>query len=376
MSRKTSRRDFLRGNPAARALADAARGAAASGEPAAQPCPATDASYLIHVTRRAMACEFQVLLNAGQHASGTEAALEALDAVDALEEQLSVFRATSEISRINRTAAAGPVAVESRLFALLELAGRIHAETGGAFDITAGPLWEAWGFSRRQGSVPSQEQLAEAIRRVGWHQVELSPADQTVRFLAPGLGLNLGSIGKGYALDRAAEVLEAAGVSDYLLHGGQSSILARGSRLAGVSASEAAGEPSAPTAGWTIGVRHPLRPDRRLGEIRLRNQAVGTSGSGVQFFRHKGRRLGHILDPRTGQPAEGVLSTTVLAPTAAEADALATAFFVMGVDASLAYCRGRPEIAAVIVLPSRRAGGLEVKSAGLSGDRWKPLRQG
>ena len=114
--------------------------------------------------------------------------------------------------------------------------------------------------------------------------------------------------------------------------------------------------------------------DRRLAEIRLCDRALATSGSGVQFFRHRGRRLGHILDPRTGQPAEGVLSTTVLAPTAAMADALATALYVMGAEGTRQYCRSRPEIAAVIVCPARRAGGIEVQSIGLGEDDWKPLQ--
>ena len=153
-----------------------------------------------------------------------------------------------------------------------------------------------------------------------------------------------------------------------LLHGGQSSILARGCRLGKLGHAS----PEKP-AGWTVGIRHPLRYDRRLAEICLVDRALGTSGSGVQFFRHKGRRLGHILDPRTGQPAEGILSTTVLAPNAATADALATAFYVMGVEGALEYCRARPEVAAIIVSPARRAGGIEIQSAGLGEDEWELL---
>ena len=369
MTRKTTRRDFLKGRSAARALADTVGGAVSSGSLAGGPSPASGESYLVHVSRPAMACEFQVFLNAGQYEQGTEAALEALDQVETLEQQMSVFRPTSEIGTINRNAADRPVAVEPRLFELLELAGRIHAQTQGAFDVTAGPLWEAWGFSRRAGTVPNEEQLADAMKRVGWHRVELDPAEKTVRFRAPGMGLNLGSIGKGYALDRCAQAMEAAGITDYLLHGGQSSVLGRGCRL-GDAGHAPAGEP----AGWTVGIRHPLRPDRRLAEIRLCDRALATSGSGVQFFRHRGRRLGHILDPRTGQPAEGVLSTTVLAPTAAMADALATAFYVMGAEGARHYCRSRPGIAAVIVCPARRAGGIEVRSIGLGEDDWKSLQ--
>src|SRR5690606_4402755 len=125
----------------------------------------------------------------------------------------------------------------------------------------------------------------------------------------------------------------------FLLHGGNSSVLARGS-------SDATAGSEHDDAGWWIGLRHPLRPDQRVGQVRLLNSALGTSGSGTQFFIHKGRRYGHILDPRSGWPAQNVLSTTVIAPTAAEADALATAFYVMGSSAVEEFCQRHPQISA------------------------------
>jgi thiamine biosynthesis lipoprotein len=336
MAHKSSRRDFLKGKAALHVVGDLIEQALPDfPEP---PPPAPVESYLLHLSRQAMACEFQFLFNAGQYPQATEAALEALDLVEALEEQMSVFRASSEISRLNRGAAEGPVPVERRLFEILRLAQQIHAETAGAYDITSTSLWRAWGFARREGRVPTPEHLAEARRYVGGQFVELDPQGCTVRFLQPGMELNLGSIGKGYALDRAAEWLLAAGVGDFLLHGGQSSVLARGSRQLGTARD-----------GWTVGIHDPLRRGRRIGQLRLRDRALGTSGSANQAFRHHGRRYAHILDPRTGWPAEGIWSATVLAPTAAEADALSTAFCVMGADAAFRYCRARPDLAAVLV---------------------------
>ena len=185
-------------------------------------------SYLVRVSRPAMACEFEVCLRAGQYPHGTEAALDALDLVEQLEAQLSVFRADSELARINAAAAAGPVVVEPRLFELLELAMRVGQQSGGAYDITAGPLWEVWGFARRAGAVPRGEQLAEARRHVGSHLIELDAGQKTVRFLDPGVRLNLGSIGKGYAVDRCGQRLLAAGIEDFLVQGGNSSVLAHG----------------------------------------------------------------------------------------------------------------------------------------------------
>ena len=158
-----------------------------------------------------------------------------------------------------------------------------------------------------------------------------------MRYLRPGLEINLGSIGKGYALDRAAELLRAGvGRVGGLLHGGHSSVFAIGS------------EPG-DARGWAVGIRHPWDPERRLALVRLRDRALGTSAATFQHLEYNGRKLGHILDPRTGWPAEGVASASVVAPTAAEADALATAFFILGIEAARAYCAAHPGIGAVLL---------------------------
>jgi thiamine biosynthesis lipoprotein len=300
--------------------------------------------YLVHLSRRAMAGEFEVCLPVSIAGEATAAGLEALDLVQALEAQLSFFKPDSDLSEINQFAGDAAVEVEPRLFELLRWALQLGRETGGAYDLTAAPLWEAWGFARREGAIPTPEQLLAAKSKVGQEWIELDAAGKTIHFLRPGMRLNLGSIGKGYAVDRAVGHLISAGVSDFLVHGGYSSVAARGS-AAGTS-----------QAAWKIGIKDPLRDDLRLGQIELRDRALGTSGSQFQSFRHKGHRYGHILDPRTGWPAEGVLSATVLAPTAAEADALSTAFYVMGADAALNYCRQHPTIAALIfaAMPDNR----------------------
>jgi FAD:protein FMN transferase len=388
--RKSSRREFLRGRPAAESLLRAAEqnlpaeppsapaaasdGVAAPGsqEPAAggqNPVPAhIPQTYLVRVGRRAMACEFEVLLNAGQYADGIELAVAALDLVERLESQLTVYRETSEVSRLNHAAAEREIQVEPRLFELLVLAGEIQARTQGAYDITSGPLSKAWGFFRRAGRMPSDADLEAARGLVGGDNLQLDSERHTVRFKTAGMEINLGSIGKGYTLDRVAEQLEASGLGDFLLHGGQSSVLARGSR-------SLVGED-----GWWIGVCDPLRPPRRLGEIRLKNRALATSGSGTQFFYHEGRRYGHILDPRTGRPAEGMLSATVLARTAAEADALSTAFYVLGPAAALDYCHRHAAdhagLATVLLSPGEQSGNVAIATFGLTDQDWRPLAGG
>lgn len=331
-----NRRDFLHPKQLARS-AGQTYGALQELRAAELLAPDEEAA-LLRASRRAMATQFEVLLPFGTP-QALAIAEEALDVIDRLEDQLTVYRETSEISALNGRAALQAVAVESRLFALFQLAAQVTQATGGAFDITTGALIKAWGFYRRQGRVPSEEERAEALSRVGMEHVELDAGQGTVRFLRPGLEVNLGSIGKGYALDRVAELLrERWNVRAALLHGGHSSVYAMG------------GVPDC-RRGWPVGIQHPWHPERRLAVVRLKDQALGTSAATFQHLEYNGRKLGHLLDPRTGWPAEGIASASVVAPTAAEADALATAFFVLGVDGARTYCETHPDVGAVL-LPS------------------------
>lgn len=282
-----------------------------------------------------MATQFDVILPWGTPQSDA-AAGDALDLIDRLEAQLSVYRASSEVSRLNRIAAQAPVPVEPRLFDLLRQAQRLSHETGGAFDVTAGPLIKAWRFFQRAGRVPSEEDLAQATRSVGTIHVRLVESNHEVRFDRPGVEINLGSIGKGYALDRAAELLrERWSIPSALLNAGTSSVLA-------------IGYPPTEPAGWVVGLKHPWQP-RRIARLRLRDRALATSGATHQHFDYNGRRLGHVLDPRSGRPAEGIALAAALAPSAAEADALATAYYVLGVERTRQYCAEHSEVAALLL---------------------------
>jgi thiamine biosynthesis lipoprotein len=353
-SRPVTRRQFITGPIGAH---EAPSGGEAAASAAAAP-------YLVRFARPAMACDFQLFLVAGRDEQGAEAALASLDVVEQVEAQLTVYRDTSELLELNRRAAAEPVAVEPRLLGLIDRAVTLFHETGGAFDPTSGPLSQAWGFSRRQGRIPDDAELAAARARVGAEHVLLDREARTVRFNRAGTELNLNAVGKGYALDRCREVLAEFGVTDFLLHGGQSSVLAGGSPGRDADGVD---------RGWTVGVGHPLRPERRLAELYVSNRAVGTSGAGFQFFRHGGKRYGHILDPRTGHPAEGVFSVSVVAPTAAEADALSTAFYVMGCTAAERYCAERPEIGFLMLMPSAGGSTIELVACNLDDEAWRLL---
>lgn len=377
-----TRRHFLTGQAALQAMQDLAAGAAL-GEGLAQVSPFArfdvgEQPSFMRYTREAMASDFQLLLPAVSAKAVKEQpvdrALESLDLLEPLEARLTVFRDTSEVLEINRRAADEPVVVEPDLFALLELAVELHRETDGAYDITSGPLSQAWGFARRQGSVPDAATLAAARANVGSEKLVLDPQRRTVRFTQPGVSINFNSIGKGFAIDRCGDFLRAAGFANFLWHGGQSSVLAAGSALVDLDSTEntQAGEPpTRASGGWVIGVGHPLRPERRLAELLLVDGAAGTSGAGFQFFRHAGKRYGHILDPRTGMPAEGVFSVTVLAPTAAAADALSTAFYVLGFEAAARYCDRRPEIGFLMLLPAESGSAVELATCCLDDDLWR-----
>jgi thiamine biosynthesis lipoprotein len=275
-----------------------------------------------------MACRVEVTL-APQDSRFVSAATAALDEADRIESLLTVFRESSVVSRLNRD---GGGAAGAELCLLLQRCARLHHETGGAFDITSTPLSRCWGFLRRQGRVPTDDEICEARALVGMQRVTLDEPGGRVRFDQPGMAMNLNAAGKGYALDCMAAVLRRRGVDHALVSAGGSSILALGGR----------------GRGWAIDVRSPLVTRPTLARVRLRNGALGTSGAGEQFVLADGNRYGHVIDPRTGWPAQGVVSATVVSGSAADADALSTAFLIGGIDLARAYCRQHPDALALL----------------------------
>jgi thiamine biosynthesis lipoprotein len=326
-----NRRDFLQ----PRHLAQSTGKVLGALEPADFASTAPANAVLLHLRRRAMATQFEIILPYGT-TGAMEMAEDAFRLLDALEEQLTVYRESSEVSQLNRQAFAGPVRLERRLFGLLELAARIHRETEGVYDITAGALIKAWGFFRGPRRVPNDDEREAARQRTGMDKVTLDSQRSTVRFHQPGIEINLGSIGKGYALDRMARKLRRRGQKRMLLHGGTSSVYAGGC-------------PADEERGWQVAILHPWEDRRRLARVWLRDRALGTSAATHQHLEYNGKKLGHILDPRTGWPACGIASASVLAPSAAEADALSTAFYVGGLELAQRYCTAHPGIAAILL---------------------------
>jgi FAD:protein FMN transferase len=286
--------------------------------------PETD--HWIRVHRTAMACRFEVVLR-DRDAAQVATARASLDEADRLEALMTVFRDTSALVRINRSARDGAVHAEPELFEILQLSSRMHAATGGAFDITSTPLSRCWGFLRREGRLPSLAEIEAARARVGMAHVELDPARHTIHFRRPGIELNLGAIGKGFALDRMARLLWSCGCRQAVLSAGGSSVVAIGG-----------GRP-----GWTIDLRSRQLTRSRIARLRLRDGALATSGAGEQFVDVNGTRYGHVLDPRTGWPASGGIIVSVVARDAAVADALSTACLIAGESLAARYCAANPE---------------------------------
>jgi len=290
----------------------------------------------IEVHHRAMATEFVLLLYGDNPGRLQWAAEEAFEEVDWLEQQLSVYRETSEVSGINARAASETVTVEPGLFRLLQISKQIWEDTSGAFDITVMPLVRMWGFFHGRGSLPDEKAIAEILPKIGMQHVILDPEQRSVRFNLPAIEIDLGGIGKGYTVDLIVEVLKRNGVKSGFVNAGGSTFYALGTPPGG--------------EGWQVGIRDPFDQDKHVKVLTLRDCSLSTSGNYERFFEHEGKVYCHILDPRTGRPVEKTLSATALASTATETDALSTAFFVLGAEGTKKYCCSHEGISAVLLL--------------------------
>ncbi len=272
----------------------------------------------------AMATRFELVLHGPNPVALRAAGEEAIEEIHRLEALLSLYRPDSEIATLNREAHLRAVRVSPEVFRLIEHALLLSAGTGGAFDITVAPLLKAWGLMKDGGHVPTDEVLASARACVGRQWVELDAARSTVRFARTGVMLDLGSIGKGYALDRAAERLTEAGIEHALVHGGTSTVVALGH--------------PPDTAAWRVAIDAPMGLLRgatdpaapTLTVVELRDESLSVSAIWGKGFEADGRYFGHVMDPREGRPVTGALLAVMVLPSATESDALSTALLVRG----------------------------------------------
>jgi len=271
----------------------------------------------VEAAEEAMGTTFSLVLYGRDRAALNATAADAFAEVHRLDAMLSNYRPESEWSEVNRTAALRPVHVSSELFRLLSECARYSRESGGAFDITVGPLMKVWGFYKGEGLLPRAPEIVKAMSLVGYPHVQLDAVAGTVKFDQSGVELDPGGIGKGYAVDCMVQVLREHNVRSALVSAGGSSIYGLGA------------PPDSPT-GWTIKIRAPENPDRTAAEVILKNMSLSTSGSYEKFFRAEDRVYSHIMDPRSGYPAQGTSSVSVVAPRTIDSEVWAKPYFIGG----------------------------------------------
>ena len=266
----------------------------------------------------AMATTFSLVLYGDRQDRMEQAASAAFDEVSRLDRLLSTYRPTSIWSEINRLAAHRPVPLSPEVFHLISQCLQYHQDSQGTFDITVGPLLKTWGFFKGPAQLPSLQDVTAALSKTGSSHIRLDPAGRTIRFNLEGLEINPGGIGKGYAVDRIVEILRRLGFHTALVMASASSIYGMGA-------------PPEEPRGWKIKIRNPRHPTQRTAsEVFLKDLSLSTSAAYVHNFRAQNRTFSHIIDPRTGNPAQGMLLVSVTAPRTIDSEAWTKPLFILG----------------------------------------------
>lgn len=294
------------------------------------------AATLYRTTHPAMGTEYSLYLFASSREEAGSIAEPVFQEVDRVDALLSNYQPGSELSRINRDAFRQDITTDPETFRFLETCLTWSERSHGAFDISVGKLMKAWKFFGASGALPSPEELAAARNDVGWEKIRLGRERRTVRFLSPGIELDPGGIGKGYAIDRAVKVLRARNVPAALLSAGSSTIYALGA-------------PPGET-GWKVRVPSPRSETNVISTVVLRDTSLSTANLSEKHFVHEGHLYGAIMDPRTLRPVEGMLQATAISPSATDSDALSNALFILGEEERVRLLENRQQDCALIVL--------------------------
>jgi len=276
---------------------------------------------------------------------------EVFNEVNRLDKLMSNYKEDSDLSKVNREASSGSVSCDVELAYIIDQSLKYGDATKGAFDITVGPLMKKWGFFRKEGRIPDKKELERVLGWVSYKNVTVetetkkslfrgSRYESVISFENPHTQIDLGGIGKGYAVDVATKMLRENGIQSALINFA-GNVYAYGSP---------AGKKS-----WTIGLQHPRNSKNILGSFEIVDKAVSTSGDYEKFFTMNGERYSHIIDPRTGTPVKGVVSVTIVADDATMADAFSTGVFVMGVEEGLEFIESKPGVEGIIVYEDSNA---------------------
>ena len=291
--------------------------------------PMQKESSLITAAAEAMATRFEVALHGYSPARLEAAAGEALEEIVRIESLLSRFQPTSQIAHCNARAAHEPVPVSPEVFALLRRCGELTEATNGAFDVTVAPLMNCWRFTDDTHAMPSESAIAAALAVSGMDKMQLDEDEFSVQFAREGVSLDLGSVGKGYALECAAALLVENEFENFLIHGGTSTVASHGTQPGG--------------SPWRIAIEHPDENEPPLLTVALHDESVSVSGlGGKSFIDADGVKHGHVINPRTGRAGQGAAVAAVVCKSATESDARATALLVdaaVGENSPFAWLR-------------------------------------
>jgi thiamine biosynthesis lipoprotein len=280
---------------------------------------------------------FSLILYAGSGAEAEAAAEAAFRRVAELENTLSDYQADSELNLLRTQPPGTPIPVSADLFDVLVRAQRFSAASGGAFDVTVGPLVRQWRFSRKRKQLPAPEEFAQARASVGWKNLRLDAKSRTVTMCLPGMQLDVGGIAKGYAADEALAVLRQRGITRALM---------------AASGDIVCGDPPPGARGWTVGIAA-VAGTNLTHTIRLAHAAVSTSGDSEQYVEIDGQRYSHIVSPWTGLGLTNRIQTTVIARDGTHSDALATTICILGPERGRSVLRQFSGAGAVVVIGDR-----------------------
>ena len=260
--------------------------------------------------------------------------------VELIDKTCNIYKPESELSRLNRTAYKKPFVCSELLWNLLLESKRYYEISGGSFDISSTPLMQLWGFYRKRKTLPSSEEVTEAKKHIGLDKVIFDTSGRSIKFTVPGMRLDLGGIAKGFAVDLAVKAAKKQNIKAGIINLSGNAYCFQ--------------EPFPRKDKYVIGVRNPLHKNTICGTVSLLDQSVATSGDYERYVIINGKHYAHIMDPRTGDPVENMLSATVITTSATAADALSTTIFINGAKFAEKFHKKHPETSFLIIRKNRQ----------------------